>query len=134
MTARRTIEKLLESYPADVQALAAGARHLIRQLLPKVEESVDPSAPVVGYGYGPGYRGMVCTLILSKSGVKLGLVRGAELADPRALLEGSGKVHRYVQLRAPADLRKAGLSQLIKAAYAAWQERNEASRRTTRRN
>lgn len=132
MTATRTLEKLLESYPGDVQALASGARRLIRQLLPKVEESVDSSAPVVGYGYGPGYRGMVCTLILSKSGVKLGLVRGGDLADPRGLLEGSGRVHRYVQLHAPADLRKASLSQLIKAAYAAWQARNEAWRRTMR--
>ena len=113
MTATRTVEKLLELYPGDVQALAAGARQLIRQLLPKVEEHADPSVPVVGYSYGPGYRGMVCTLILSKSGVKLGLVRGAELSDPRGLLEGSGKVHRYVQLRARTDLRKAGLSQLI---------------------
>lgn len=132
MTATRTVEKLLGAYPSDVQELAAGARQLIRQLLPEVEEGADPSAPVVGYSYGPGYSGMVCTLILSKSGVKLGLVRGAELADPRGLLEGSGKVHRYVQLRVPADLRKAGLSQLIKAAYTAWQRRNEQTRRKKR--
>jgi len=82
-----------------VQALFSGARALIHRLLPNVEETADASAPVVGYGYGPGYRGVVCTLILSKSGVKLGLARGAELADPRGLLEGSGKVHRYVALR-----------------------------------
>jgi hypothetical protein len=132
VTPSRTVEKLLEPYPSDVQALAVGARQLIRQLLPEVEECADPSAPVVGYNYGPGYSGMVCTLILSKSGVKLGLVRGAELADPRGLLAGSGKVHKYVQLRAPADLRKAGLSQLIKAAYTAWQGRNEATHRKKR--
>lgn len=128
----RTIEKRLESYPADVQALAHGVRRLIRRLLPDIEERVGSSAPVVAYSYGPGYRGMVCTLILSKSGVKLGLVRGAELDDPRGLLQGSGKVHRYVQLHAPGDLRQPGVSQLIKAAYAAWQKRNDASRRTTR--
>jgi hypothetical protein len=55
VTATRTVEKLLRSYPSDVQALAAGARQLIHQLLPKVEEGADPSAPVVGYSYGPGY-------------------------------------------------------------------------------
>jgi hypothetical protein len=132
VTSTRTFETLLGSYPSDVQALALGARRLIRRVLPHVEESVDSSAPVIGYGYGPGYRGMVCTLILSKSGVKLGLVRGGELADPGGLLQGSGKVHRYVQLHAPADLRQAGVSQLIKAAHVAWQGRNEASRRTTR--
>ena len=78
----RTVETLVQSYPLGVQTLAHGARGLIRRLLPAIEESVDSSAPVIAYGYGSGYRGMVCTLILSKSGVKLGLVRGADLDDP----------------------------------------------------
>jgi hypothetical protein len=65
----------------------------------------------------------VCTLILSKSGVKLGFVRGGELADPRKLLTGSGKVHRYLQFRTSSDLRKAGVSELVAAALKAWQER-----------
>jgi hypothetical protein len=129
----RAIEQLLQAYPGEVRALFSGARGLIRRLLPKVEETVDGSAPVVGYGYGPGYRGVACTLILSKSEVKLGLVRGGELADLRGLLEGSGKVHRYVALRRPADLRKAGLSRLVKAAYAAWREPRLDTRRRWRR-
>ena len=119
----RTVDKLLTSYPADVQALASAARLLLSKWLPRVEERVDSSAPVIGYGNGPGYRGTVCTLILSKSGVKLGLVRGAELADPRGLLEGSGKVHRYIQLRAVSDLQRAGVRQLVEAGYAAWRQR-----------
>ena len=119
----RTVDKLLTSYPADVQALASAARLLLSKWLPRVEERVDSSAPVIGYGNGPGYRGTVCTLILSKSGVKLGLVRGAELADPRGLLEGSGKVHRYLQLRAVSDLQRAGVRQLVEAGYAAWRHR-----------
>src|ERR1700674_3094550 len=105
----RTIETLMEVYPPDVQALASAARKQLRAWLPRAEERIDATAPVISYGYGPGYSGMVCTLILSKSGVKLGLVRGSELADPHGLLEGSGKVHRYVQLHAAPDLRKPGV-------------------------
>ena len=126
----RTIDALLALYPVEVQALANSARRLIRRLLPDVDEGVDSSAPVITYGCGRGYRGMVCTLILSKSGVKLGLVRGVELDDPRSLLEGSGKIHRHIQLRAPRDLQAPGVGQLIKAAYAAAQKRNKASRRS----
>src|SRR6266436_2676609 len=74
LKASRTVEKLLESYPAVVQTLASTARKTLRNWLPGVEEEADSSAPVIGYGYGLGYRGIVCTLILSKSGVKLGLV------------------------------------------------------------
>src|SRR6266576_5403766 len=120
----RSAEEILKPYPDDVQALTNKARRWLLKSLPGAEESVDPSAAVLSYGYGPGYRGMVCTLILSKSGVKLGFVRGAELNDPSGLLEGSGKTHKYVQLHAASDLNSAGLKQLIKAAHTAWQQRN----------
>jgi len=118
--------KLLARYPDDVQALARDATRLIRRLLPGVEESADSSAGLISFGYGPGYKGMVCTLILSKTGVKVGLVRGSELDDPRGLLEGSGKVHRYIQMKSPADLRRAGVSALLKATDAAWRKRTSA--------
>ena len=123
VTSARTVDTVLLAYPEEVRATASAAQELIRSLLPGVEETVDPTQAVLSYGYGPGYNGMICTLILSKSGVKLGLVRGAELPDPKGLLEGSGKVHRYVQLKEPADVRKRGLNALIKAAYAAWRDR-----------
>jgi hypothetical protein len=125
----RTVDSVLRSYPPGVQTLAAAARDLIHGTLPDVEETLDGSTPMISFGYGPGYRGMVCTLMLSKTGVKLGIVRGSELADPRGLLEGSGKVHKYVQLHAPADLRKAGLKPLLTAAFAASQARQKKGKR-----
>jgi hypothetical protein len=100
--------------------LADKARRLLLKLLPESEETVDPTASVLSYGYGPGYRGMICTLLLSKSGVKVGLVNGAALPDPAGLLEGSGKKHKYIQLKTASDLDRADVKQLIKAAYAAW--------------
>ena len=45
---------------------------------PKAQESIDESAKLFGFSYGPGYKGLVCTLIMSRTGVKLGIVRGAE--------------------------------------------------------
>jgi hypothetical protein len=130
MATTRSVDTLLNRYPDTVQRLAAGARQLIRRVLPKAEERADSSAPVIAYGYGPGYRGMVCTLILSKSGVKLGLVRGGELADPHGLLAGSGRVHRYIALRTREDLRRPGVSDLIKATHAAWRKRAADARST----
>ncbi len=112
--------ELLARYPAQVQTLAGGAARLIRRLLPGVEERADPSSAILAYGFGPGYKGMVCTLILSRSAVKIGLVRGSELDDPHRLLGGRGKVHRFIELKTPADLRRRGVSDLIAAAYAAW--------------
>jgi hypothetical protein len=74
---------------------------------------------------GPGYKGLVCTLLLSKTGVKIGIARGSELPDPKPLMQGSGKVHRHVQLQTIADLKQPGLKPLLKAALSAWKKRNE---------
>ena len=123
MAVNVAIDTLLRSYPEDVQTLLRQARKKLQEWLPDAREGVDASARMVGYRYGPGYKGMVCTLILSKSGVKLGLVGGAALADPCGLLAGSGKVHRHVQLRTVRDLQQAGLRQLVLGAKAACHKR-----------
>jgi hypothetical protein len=99
----------------------------LTECCPGVTETLDESAKVIGYSYGPGYKGLISTLILSRGGVKLGIVRGSELADPKRLMRGSGKVHRHVELRSVADLKRPGLKRLLKAALAAWQERNAGS-------
>jgi hypothetical protein len=125
------IATLLAPFPAEVQDLALAAREFLIQVLPGAAETVDPSAKLVGYGYGPGYKGLVCTLILSKTGVKLGIALGSQLADPKHLMQGSGKVHRHVQLRTSKDLTKPGLKPLLKAALAAWKNRNGETPRST---
>jgi hypothetical protein len=118
-------ESLLALYPPEIRVLVQSARDFVAEVLPGAEETLDVPARLLGYGYGPGYKGVVCTLLLSKTGVKLGIVRGAELPDPKGLLSGSGKVHRHVQLHTQADLKQPGLKPLLKAALAAWKERNE---------
>jgi hypothetical protein len=75
------------------------------------------------YAYGPGYRGIACTLILSKSGLKLGLPWGVSLPDSHNLLRGGGKVHRHVPLKAVGDLQQPGLRELVGAASRACKER-----------
>jgi hypothetical protein len=119
----RTAETLLAKYPADVQALAAAACSALARWLPKSEQVVDNTAPVIAYGYGAGYKGLVCTLILSKTGVKIGLAHGSELPDPAGLLAGAGKVHKHIQLHSQSDLRNPGVRALVEAAHAAWNHR-----------
>ena len=82
MIAPRTFDDILSPYPSEVQSLARSARALIAKVLPDAEEAIDGSAPVIGYGYGTGYKGMICTLLLSKTGVKIGLANGREPPGP----------------------------------------------------
>jgi hypothetical protein len=122
------VETFLAPYPREVRHVALAARDFLSEALPGAAERLDGSAKLFGYGYGPGYKGLICTLLLSRNGVKLGIARGSELPDPEQLMEGSGKVHRHVQLRATADLNQPGLRPLLKAALAAWKKRNENNR------
>jgi hypothetical protein len=120
---------LLQSYPESVQVLVQDARRFVKRWLPEATEGVDETARLIAYSYGPGYKGMICTLILSRTGVKLGLAAGASLADPHGLLKGSGKVHRHIQLTDPRDLQQAGIRQLLLEASAACRSRLNAGQR-----
>jgi hypothetical protein len=111
-----TVAAFFARYPPNVSGLAASLRVLVRRTIPDALETLDESGRVVGYAVGPGYAGLVCTIIPSKTGVKLGVVRGAALPDPHGLLEGKGRKHRYVQIDESADLRRPGMEDLIKAA------------------
>ena len=53
-----------------------------------------------------------------KAHVNVGFFRGAEIADPENLLEGTGKLMRHVKLRPECDVDTTALTTLIKTAYA----------------
>ena len=55
--------------------------------------------------------------------VNVGFFRGAELADPASLLQGTGKRMRHVKLRPGCDVDEKALMVLIKTAYADMQRR-----------
>ena len=52
-----------------------------------------------------------------KAHVNVGFFRGAEIADPEGLLEGTGKFMRHVKLMPERDVDTAALKKLIEAAY-----------------
>src|SRR5437879_10286373 len=108
------IAEFFDEYADAVQVLARGLRDIIRSALPDAREELDRSGRVVGYSYDSGYSGLVCTIIPSKKGVKLGIVGGAKMPDSRGLLEGAGKQHRYVSFTQPSDLERAGIHDLLK--------------------
>lgn len=52
-----------------------------------------------------------------KNHVNVGFFRGAELSDPKGLLEGTGKFMRHVKLRPDREVDATALLTLINAAY-----------------
>ena len=62
-----------------------------------------------------------------KAHVNVGFYCGAELADPRRLLKGTGKLMRHVTLRPGGDVDVVALQRLIKTAYSDMRRRLRAA-------
>ena len=123
----KEVNEVLEfwnGYSEKVRDVAQQLRAIIISTIPDAREELDRSASIVGYSLGSGYAGLICTIIPSKRGVKLGIARGAQLPDPQGLLEGSGKQHRYVAFDECSDLNSPGLQTLLRAAVTAWKKRS----------
>lgn len=112
----RTFDDMIARYSTEVQTLARQTRVRVLELVPGACETIDGTGPYAGYGFGTGYADQVCTILVSKTGVKLGLSGGATLPDPAKLLEGSGKVHKYVVIGTAKDLTRRPLATLVRAA------------------
>lgn len=79
--------------------------HDVRELL----HDGHPTACVAdaAFGYVNAFR----------AHVNVGFFRGAEIADPEGLLEGTGKFMRHVKLRPERDVNATALMKLIETAY-----------------
>jgi hypothetical protein len=98
-------------------ALGAIARHwfgVLRECGDDVRELMHDGQPTAcvgdaAFAYVGAYR----------SHVNVGFFRGAELADPHGLLEGTGRLMRHVKLRPEREIDAAALTGLIERAYLA---------------
>ncbi len=104
-------------YSKEVQTLAWKARELIFEIAPEISETVYPQMKVIRYGLDGNKMGaLVYGLMPTKAGVSLGFMHGTDLADPKGLLEGTGKNLRHVKLKTLADVTSPALRQLVKVA------------------
>jgi hypothetical protein len=118
-----TIEDILSPYDATISTIGFQLRDFLLQHLKDIIEQPDAPANIIGYNYGTGYKTLICTIIPSKKGIKLGFNRGNELPDPTHLLEGSGKVHKYVVIKSVTGINNPRLLDLLKEAIKAYNKR-----------
>lgn len=120
-----SLSLICSKYTPAVANLGYALQAFVVEMLPDAIEEIDLPANMLAYGYGPGYKNMVCTIIASKTMMKLGLYKGAELPDPAGLLKGSGKVHKYVEIKAMEDITRPEVRDLLLAAKDAWKKRTQ---------
>lgn len=85
-----------------------GLRALVKRSIAECEEYVNPWKI-------PSFdsNGTVCGFMAGNEHVTFIFLRGAALADPEGLLEGTGKSVRHVKVRTVADVKKPALKKLL---------------------
>ena len=116
MTKNQTVDSFLSNYDEQVFRNALTIREIILAKLPGIIEQIDMPAKMIAYCYGQKYAELICVLIPSKKGLKLGFNRGNELPDPSGLLKGTGKISRYVEIKSDKDINLAGIKRLLASA------------------
>lgn len=115
------IEAWFRRQPDELGAIAQRWFEVMRRCGDDVREILHDGHPTacvedVAFGYVNAFT----------AHVNVGFFRGAELVDPKGLLEGTGKRMRHVKLRPGDDADAEGLAGLIEVAYADMLERRRA--------
>ncbi|TMI97260.1 MAG: DUF1801 domain-containing protein [Bacteroidetes bacterium] len=123
MTTDKKIDEFLSNYSEEVFVNSLKLREVLFANLPGIMEQIDIPAKMIAYCYGQKYSEMICTIIPSKKGLKLGFYKGVDLPDPTNLLEGTGKLSRYIEIRSDEQIKSPALKKLIESALDAYKKR-----------
>ncbi len=114
-----TFDDLVQLAKEPLRPIMTRLRAIIFEIHPDSCEVVRLGDRAATYGLGP--RKMIdgYTYILPYNAwVNLGVYRGAELADPEGLLEGTGAKMRHVKMRSIKDAERPAVRGLIEEALA----------------
>ena len=114
-----TVHAWMNQQPEELRAIAQRWFEVIRNCGDDVRELIHDDAPTAcvsdaAFAYVDAFT----------AHVNVGFFDGAELPDPTALLEGTGKFMRHVKLKPGQNIDSGALTSLIESAYA------EITRRT----
>ncbi len=116
------INEFLQPYDGAIARRALQLRAVVRAVLPGITEQIDTAAKMIGYCYGQKYSQLICVIIPSKKGLKLGFNRGTALPDPHQMLEGKGKISRYLEIETEEQINSEAVDALLKAALSLYEE------------
>lgn len=114
------VDRWMIEHPGELGAIAQRWFEVMRGCGGDVRELLHDGHPTVcvegaGFAYVNAFT----------AHVNVGFFRGAQIADPAGLLEGTGRFMRHVKLRPNDDVDARALTRLIETAYADLKERLE---------
>jgi len=108
-------EKAIHGFSDNIKIIARKTRQLIYDLLPDAVEVVWVRQKNTGFGTGIKKKTEhFCWIMPATNHVNLGFNYGAELPDPKGLLEGTGKLFRHVKIKSIEQLSDKDLIKLLK--------------------
>lgn len=101
-----------------VVELALKLREIVLDEAPTATELVHDVkyAIALNYTFTRSVKQAFCGIAIYRHHVNLGFWRGAELPDPRKLLQGDGKLHRHLRVANYEDLERPYLRPFLQAA------------------
>ena len=105
------VERYILAQRPQYRPLLRLLRKLVNEALPGVGEELKWGQPCFLVG-----REKVACLYVAGDHVNLGFFGGAELDDPKGLLEGMGKGMRHIKIRVPSDIKRREFTVFLKQA------------------
>lgn len=112
------LRSLIERFDPAEQKRIRAIRAAVRKRLPTSNELVYDYKTFFVIAYAPNEQPTdgVLSIAARPDGMRLYLMHGPQLPDPKRLLNGSGKQARYLRLESAKDLKHPDVEALIAAA------------------
>ncbi|HEY1859462.1 MAG TPA: DUF1801 domain-containing protein [Gemmataceae bacterium] len=112
--------RFLSAYPPFVAELFLSVRAVVLTCAPTANEIIVDaySAVATGYTFTERFKEAFCHIAAYSTYVNLGFSRGTELADPRHVLKGTGKLTRHIRIAELDDLQAPHIKRFLGAAIA----------------
>ncbi len=118
VTPEAQLRSLIEKFDPRDQRLIRSVRSAVRKRLPTANELVYDYGTSLVIGYSPTEAGVesVVSTAARADGVRLYLMHGPQLPDPKKLLMGTGKQVRFIPVETASRLKHPDVEALIAAA------------------
>jgi hypothetical protein len=112
------LDRFLDAFTPEIAAFARVALAKMRKRLPNAIELVYDNYNALACGFGPSEKTSeaIFSIAVYPRNVSLFFLQGAELPDPKGLLQGEGKVVRYIRLEDQDTLDRPGVKAMMATA------------------
>src|SRR5437867_12524331 len=112
------LKRFVDKFAPDHQRLIRAARRTLRRRFPTATELAYDNYNFFVIGYSPTERpsDAIVSIAAAANGVGLCFIQGADLPDPKKLLQGSGNQTRFIRLPSADVLSQPDVEALLVAA------------------